>query len=275
MYRIVKLFSGDETNPFDRELMVYPEGGKPRVCELNIYYKKLQNISLGDGELRADSFSNRFRGEVATLWERIFTHPFLVEIGAAVLPLDKFRFYVKQDYAYLIEFARCLGIAAAKAGDRETMRIFSSLLNASLTIEVEMLESLGEKLGISPSDLRSTEFAPTNIAYTRHLLYVAYSGTVGEIIAALLPCMWTYQEIGERLGESEALRRHAIYSEWCATYRSKEYIELVNWYRDLADRFASESGSSVRKKMRGHFLLSSRYEYMFWDMAYRQETWPL
>jgi thiaminase/transcriptional activator TenA len=230
---------------------------------------------MGDGELRTDSFSDELREEVAPLWERIFTHPFLVEMGTAKLPLEKFRFYVKQDYPFLTEFARCLGIAAAKAGDRETMRIFSSLLNASLTVEAEMLESLGEKLEIPLSDLRSSELAPTNMAYTRHLLYVAYSGTVGEIIAALLPCMWTYQEIGERLGESEALRGHAIYSEWCATYRSKEYIDLVKWYRDLADRFASESGSSVRMKMRSHFLLSSRYEYMFWDMAYRIETWPL
>jgi thiaminase/transcriptional activator TenA len=230
---------------------------------------------IGDGELRTDSFSDGLRIEVAPLWEKILVHPFLVEMGTTKLPLDKFRFYVKQDYPFLMEFARCLGIAAAKAEDRETMRTFSSLLDASLTIEVEMLESLGEKLGIPQNELRRSELAPTNVAYTRHLLYVAYSGVVGEIVAAMLPCMWTYQEIGERLGESEALRKHAIYAEWCATYRSKEYIELVKWYRDLADRFASESGSSVREKMRDHFLLSSRYEYMFWDMAYRQETWPL
>ena len=224
--------------------------------------------------MRVEGFSDSLRREASNIWERVLTHPFLIEMGDARLPLDKFRFYVEQDYAYLIEFARCLGIASAKVEDMETMRAFASLLEASLTVEIEMLEKLGERLGISPNQLRRSEPAPSNVAYTRHLLYVAYSGTVGEIMAALLPCMWTYQEIGERMGESAALMEHPIYSEWCATYRSKEYIDLVNWYRSLTDRFA-ESGASVREKMRKRFILSSRYEYMFWDMAYRKEAWPV
>ena len=226
-------------------------------------------------ELRVDDFSDRLRGDAAHIWKRILAHPFLVEMGEARLPLDKFTFYVKQDYAYLMEFARCLGIAAAKVEDRETMRAFASLLNASLTVEVEMLERLGGKLGLSPKELRASEPAPTNVAYTRHLLYVAYSGTVGEILASMLPCMWTYKEIGERIGGGAALRVHSIYSDWCATYRSQEYIDLVDWYRRFTDQFASESGTSIREEMKRHFILSSRYEYMFWDMAYKKETWPI
>jgi len=223
----------------------------------------------------AESFSDKLRKEATPLWERILAHPFLAEMEEAKLPLDKFKFYIKQDYPFLIEFARCLGIAAAKAEDRETMRTFASLLHASLTIEVEMLESLGQKLGISVDQLTSSRPALANVAYTRHLLYVAYSGTLGEIMAAMLPCMWSYQEIGERLDKSTAMKGHAVYSEWCATYRSKEYMDLVNLYRELLDRFASESGSAVKEKMRSHFMLSSRYEYLFWDMAYRTEMWPL
>ena len=196
-------------------------------------------------------------------------------MAEARLPLDKFRFYAGQDYAYLIEFARCLGMAAAKAEAEETMRTFASLLEASLTVEIEMLERLGERLGIAPARLRETEPAPTNVAYTRHLLYVAYSGTVGEIMAAMLPCMWSYQEIGERLGKSKSIVKQPVYQEWAATYRSREYIELVDWYRNLVDRYASDSGGLVREKMRRHFILSSRYEYMFWDIAYREEAWPI
>ena len=225
--------------------------------------------------MRVDGFSKRLRGEVAHIWERIFAHPFLIEMAGGDLPLDKFRFYVKQDYAYLIEFARCLGMATAKVENRELMRTFASLLNACLTVEVEMLEGLGEKLGIPIDQLRESELSPTNLAYTRHLLCVAYAGTVGELMAAMLPCMWTYQEIGERLGGGSALREHPIYQEWLATYRSQEYIDLVDWYQSLVDRFASEYGNSVKEKMRRHFILSSRYEYMFWDMAYREENWPI
>jgi len=196
-------------------------------------------------------------------------------MGEGTLPLDTFRFYVKQDYAYLVEFCRCLGIAVAKVEDMETMRTIAALLNASLTVEVEMLERLGAKLQIFVDELRATAPAPTNVAYTRHLLSVAYSGTVGETMAALLPCMWSYQEVGERLSTHSAVKRPAIYSEWCATYQSKEYIDLVDWYKGLVNRFALASGAHVREKMKHHFIISSRYEYLFWEMAYRKEGWPV
>ena len=222
-----------------------------------------------------ESFSKMLRRKADHIWEGILGHPFLIEMERGDLPLDKFRFYVKQDYSYLMEFSRCLGIATAKVEDEEVMRAFASLLNASLTVEVEMLERLSEKLGIPKDRLKIAEPAPTNLAYTRHLLSVAYSGTVGEIMAAMLPCMWSYQEIGEKLGESKSIGKQPMYQEWAATYRSQEYIELVDWYRNLVDRYASDSGDLVREKMRRHFILSSRYEYMFWDMAYRGETWPI
>ena len=222
-----------------------------------------------------DSFSESLRQAADPIWKKIFVHPFLVEMGEGTLTLDKFRFYVKQDYAYLMEFCRCLGIAVAKIEDMETMRTLASLLNASLTVEVEMLERIADKLGIFVDELRATKPAPTNVAYTRHVLYVAYSGTVGEMIAAMLPCMWSYQEIGERLITQSALKRHPVYSEWCATYLDQEYIGLVDWYKGLVNRFALESGVQVREKMKHHFIISSRYEYLFWDMAYRKEGWPV
>jgi thiaminase/transcriptional activator TenA len=238
--------------------------------------RNIQIISpvLEGWDLGVVSFSKTLRQEADHIWEGIFGHPFLVELEGGTLPLDKFRFYVKQDYSYLMEFARCLGLATAKV-EEEMMSAFASLLNASLTVEVEMLERLSEKLGIPRDQLKTAEPAPTNLAYTRHLITVAYSGTVGEVMAAMLPCMWSYQEIGERLGESKSMVKQPVYKEWVATYRSQEYIELVDWYRSLVDRFASDSGGLVREKMRRHFVLSSRYEYMFWDMAYREEGWPI
>lgn len=225
--------------------------------------------------MRSESFSDSLREEAAPIWESIFIHPFLVEIGEGSLSLDKFVFYVKQDYAYLVEFARCLGIATAKTEDMDSMRTLASRLDASLTIEVDMLERLGERLGIPLEELRRSELAPTNMAYTRHMLHVAYSGPVGEIIAALLPCVWTYQEIAERLGDREQLKRHRLYNEWCSTYRTRSYAELTKWYRGLTDRLASGSDSLTRDRMRRHFILSSKYEHMFWDMAYKKETWPI
>jgi len=190
------------------------------------------------------------------------------------LPLDKFIYYLKQDYVYLIEFGRCIGLAATKVDDVKMMRSFVSIMDAGLTVELEMLENLANKLDIPIRQLKDAVLAPSNYAYTRHLLCIAYSGTVGEIMASMLPCIWTYKEIGKRICGEDDLRSHSIYHEWCAAYRSQEYIDLVEWYRQITNRY-SESGDLIREKMRRHFILSSRYEYMFWDMAYRKESWPV
>jgi len=223
----------------------------------------------------SESYSEELKGAAAGIWNRIYGQPFLLELRDGTLPLDKFSFYIGQDYIYLVDFARCLGIAAAKAEDMETMGALAELLKASTTVEIEMLEELSRRLGMAPGDLRRTPPAPTNVAYTRHLLHVAYSGSVGEILASMLPCMWLYQEIGEWMIGSPGLDSSPFYREWADTYVAQEYINLVNWYRNLTDRSASVAGSREKKLMLRHFLLSSRYEYLFWEMAYKKEEWPV
>jgi thiaminase/transcriptional activator TenA len=218
-------------------------------------------------------FSSALRNIADPIWEKILQHPFLHETSEGRLPLDKFKYYLKQDYYYLTAFVRCLGLAVAK--DVERIQDFSSLLHNSITIEVEKLECIGQNLGISVEELRNVAPAPTNVAYTRHLLFIAYAKTVGELMAALLPCMWTYQEIGEMLITYEEVRRHSVYFEWCNMYASRQYKQLVDWYKTIVDHHAETSGTPIQDAMRNHFLLSSRYEYLFWDMAYTKERWSI
>jgi len=41
------------------------------------------------------------------------------------------------------------------------------------------------------------------------------------------------------------------------------------------DETTAEAGPFEREDLREAFLTSSRYEYAFWEMAYRMETWPV
>ena len=196
-------------------------------------------------------------------------------MGDGSLPADKYRYYIEQDYAYLLDFSRCLGIAASKAHKLENMSTLSSLMNGCLSYERGILRNHLIELGLIQTEMDLIEMTPTNHAYTRHMLYVAYSGSVGENLAALLPCMWTYQLIGEKLWREKrkGISRH--YLEWIEGYSSGEYKVLVEKYREMIDSMANEVGSLERCLMEKHFLTSSRYEYMFWDMAYSMEKWSI
>ena len=218
-------------------------------------------------------FSDQLRNENKRIWDAILGHPFVLELGAGTLPLEKFTYYVKQDYLYLIDFARCIGLAASKAEDVEDMRSWAEMMGGCLKYETEMLESLSRALGVPPGEISRTPKAPTNEAYTNHILKVAYEGSMGENVAALLPCMWTYMDVGDALAEIGGYKGHPIYEEWCEAYTTPEYIDLVEIYRSLVDRSAEKAGITVKERMRRHFRLSMRYEYMFWEMAHSMEGW--
>ncbi len=113
--------------------------------------------------------------------------------------------------------------------------------------------------------------APTNLAYMNHMLLTATQGTLGETAAALLPCPWTYHEIGKRLGSIP----HPIYAEWGAFYARGGLADSVKAWTELVDLTGATAGPVEREAMYRTFLTSSRYEYCFWEMVARRESWPV
>jgi len=220
-------------------------------------------------------FSDQLRNENKLIWDAIMKHSFVTELGAGTLPLDKFTYYIKQDYQYLVDFARCIGLAASKAEDVEEMRIWAEMMEGCLNYEIEMLESLSMILELPPNEISQTPKAPTNEAYTNHILKIAYEGSMSENVAALLPCMWTYLDVGDILADIGGYKSHPIYKDWCEAYTVPDYIDLVKIYQNLVNRSAEGAGKTEKNRMRHHFSLSMRYEYMFWDMAYNMENWVI
>src|SRR6202140_3841728 len=77
---------------------------------------------------------------------------------------------------------------------------------------------------ITEADLEATAPAPITHAYTRHLLTVAYSGSIADIVAAVLPCQLGYAEIGTALAREGRSGANSTYAEWIRTYSSQEFI---------------------------------------------------
>lgn len=219
------------------------------------------------------SFTDQLIRENAPLWRGILEHPFLQALAEGTLPAERFRFYLTQDYLFLVDYCRVLALAAAKSRDLETMTGFSGLLHSTLTVEMSVHRSYAARFGLKEEDFAAAEPAPAALAYTRHLLSVAYSGGVGEIVAALLPCQWSYREIAERLARRPAAT-HPLYGDWVNAYASPEYRDLARWVRDLVDRHAEGLPARELAPLRTHFTTGCRYEIAFWSMADRAESWP-
>ncbi len=225
--------------------------------------------------MMSDTLSSHLLASTQEIRQRILTHPFVRGIGDGTLAAEPFAYYVRQDYVYLLEYSRVLALGVAGAHDLEIMELFAELVHATLHVEMELHRGYCERFGVTRTELETTPASPATHAYTRHLLSVAYGGTTAELMAALLPCQWGYWEIGRELAEAGLPSHQPLYAEWIEMYSTAEYGELAQRLREMFDRVAARASSDEIARMADIFLASSRYEYAFWDAAWRQEQWPV
>ena len=216
------------------------------------------------------TFYRELRGKSDPLWEEIFRHPFVKGIGDGTLPRDRFEFYLKQDYVYLIDFSRVFALASAKSPTPADMGAFAALLHATLDTEMELHRKTCAAFGIAEQELARTPKSPITSAYTDLLVRTAYEGGLADILAVLLPCACGYVEIGKRL-KSDGLPEDRHYRDWIDTYSSPEFQAFADW---LIGRMNEEAaGAPAHRREEWHRLYgeSARHEYLFFDMSWKKE----
>jgi thiaminase/transcriptional activator TenA len=213
--------------------------------------------------------SDRLRKDADAIWAEIFHHPFVVELYEGTLPLEKFKFYVLQDYNYLAADMKNLSILSSKAPSVEAMRQMVELAHLEATTEFRAYEELLIRLGYTVEDAIRTEPAPTNISYASFLLATSSLRTFWEGLAATLPCFWIYAEIAEFHRDKLKDNKNALYSEWASVYLTEPYRDLIDKMKGLLDNANVEY-----EKLKEAFIIASKYEYLYWSMAHEMEKWP-
>ncbi|NEU32276.1 thiaminase II [bacterium LRH843] len=222
------------------------------------------------------SFTQRLFENVQPIWEKSYNHPFVQGIGNGTLERDKFVHYMKQDYVYLIDYSKLFAVGVQKAQDLETMNRFSKILHDTLHFEMDLHRAFASEFGITKEELEKTEPTPVNLAYTRYMLTVAQNGTLADVVASILPCAWDYWEIGKRLNKQYGNQIEGNpYGKWIKTYNSEEFAAGAKWLIQLMDDLAEGKPERELAVIEKHFQMTSKYEYLFWDMNYNKEGWPV
>ena len=214
------------------------------------------------------SLAAELRAGAADVWDAQHAHPFVRGIGDGTLDEARFRFYVRQDYRFLIDYGRLLSLGAARAPRVAEMRRFAALAQSVLETEMALHVGFAERWGIAAEALEAEPVAPATAAYADFLLRVATLGDYAELVAALLPCMWGYAEVGARLAAA-GVPDHAGYATWIAMYADPEFQDLAAWGRELADAAGADAGPAAHARMHAAFRTSSAHELAFWDAAWR------
>ncbi|MGM1050591.1 MAG: thiaminase II [Bacillota bacterium] len=220
------------------------------------------------------SFTQELRQKADGIFQAIYEHPFVRGIADGNLSKEQLIHYIKQDYEYLNAYMRIYGIAISKCRTRDEIADFNEQISFILHSEVHPYQNFCAVAGVTYEEMQGYPLAPSAHHYIHHMLTVAHEGSLGEIMAVLLPCPWTYLEIGRKLlDEVQPDESHPFY-EWIYFYGNRAEDAAAN-FRSRVDAWAQEATPAERERMAEHFMLSCKLEYMFWDMAYRQEEWPL
>ena len=226
--------------------------------------------------MKTKKFTDRLFTNVQPIWEKNHNHPFVQELGMGTLAKEKFIYYMKQDYVYLIDYAKLFAVGAVKANDLETMGMFAQILHETLHVEMDLHRTFAAEFGITREELEATQPTPVNVAYTKYMLQVSQNGSLAEVVACLLPCAWDYWEIGKLLRKQYG---HQIetnpYAKWIDMYDSEAFGEGAKWLIQLMDELAEGKPERELAKLEEHFQITSKYEYLFWDMNYHKQDWPI
>ncbi len=214
------------------------------------------------------------RDSCKEIWHELHNHPFVEELAAGALPERKFAFYIGQNIVFLRELARAMALGVAKADDEDTMRDFAAIVSNIVDFELpKNRQLLAEVRQIVPDAAEATTMAPGALAYTRHLLTVAYEGRAADIMASLTPCAWSYGEIGkERLPDAPD---HPVYRPWIEFFGGQEYWDTLDEVKAKLESLCEGMSKSDLARIEDIFRTSSRLELMFWNMAYNESDWPV
>ncbi len=222
--------------------------------------------------MTTESFFASLTAANAATHEAALNHPAVLGIGDGTLPEATFRYYIEQDYNYLLRYIKVLARAVAASPDLATATKLAELVSSTLSVEVGALIELYAAFGGVRDELDAVRPSPTCQAYTDHLLATAAAGNLFMMLASVLPCQWGYQEIGHHLRQ-RGLPDDPRFARWIEEYASDEYGTLVDWLVRRFDELAAIESEATRAAARQAFALSTYYEHAFWEMARTQEQW--
>lgn len=215
--------------------------------------------------------SERLYNSIIDLWDKYNEHPFVKGLADGTLPLEKFQFFMIQDHLYLMQYAKVFALGVLKAKNESDMRLFSGLIAATLDTENALHQAYLRRLNISQEMIAQAKPSIVTDSYTNYMIAIAEKEGLGELMAAVLSCSWSYKLIGDFMEKFPGATEQEFYGEWVNMYISDGYRSSNQLMIDMVDRLTEGYTEQQIQNLEHIVYVCSQYEYMFWDMAWNQK----
>lgn len=203
------------------------------------------------------------------IWSEYYKHPFVLGIQNGTLEKEKFRFYIVQDFLYLVDYTKVFAIGVAKTKNLELGKLFSKSITNLTDSEMDIHKGYMGKFNLTEEELENTEVSLDNLSYTSYMLRVAYEEGDVEILASILACGYSYELIAKNIVKNKPDSiNDEFYGEWIQGYSSEEYAKANVFLLDMLDELTKNYSDKQIKHLKDIFVACSRYELDFWNMAW-------
>ncbi|MCB1201818.1 MAG: thiaminase II [Leptospiraceae bacterium] len=221
-------------------------------------------------------FAERCMKAAGSAWQASFNHPFVKALADGTLAPEKFKFYQMHDARYLEAFSDAAALISVKCVDPVDKLWFVDAARMALVVEGELHAGYGKTLGYTAEDIAKIELTPNNAAYQNHMILYATKGTLAEAVAALTPCPWLYIDLGQHLlKELGSIAENHPYANWLKMYSDPGFNDYMQNILQRLQTYADVVDEATRQRAVTAFVMSARYEYMFWDAAWNFQSWPV
>ncbi|SEL82493.1 thiaminase II [Halomonas daqiaonensis] len=202
-------------------------------------------------------------------WRAYIEHDFVLQLGQGLLADDAFRHYLKQDYLFLIHFARAYALAAYKSPTLADLRQAHEGLKAILDVELELHVGYCREWGIAEEQLTDLPEARATLAYTRYVLDTGNRGDLLDLHVALAPCVVGYGEIADWLNAQPSTVRGEgnPYDAWIAMYESDDFQAAMRAELEWLDARLADVTPARFAELCTVFRDATRLEIDFWQMG--------
>ena len=210
--------------------------------------------------------------EMAPTFERILEHPFIAGLSDGSLPKDTFAGYLIQDNFYLEEYARCWALLGARSAVIDDLVTFTREIGDSLAHEQGTQSELLEAMGYCRhAMLAETEPSPTCVGFTSFIKNACATRAWHDGFVSLLECPWIYWELGKVLNRRGS--PDPLYRKWTEVFLTEDFEEACERLLTIWERVAADLGPVALQSAAYHARTAIRFDWMFWDAAYRSEQW--
>lgn len=211
-----------------------------------------------------EEFKRRFPDE----WSSFCGHEFVMRIEDGTLPQSAFRHYLKQDYRFLLHFARAWGLAVYKSRTVGEIDVGLSALRAIVETEMPLHIAYCADWGVTREMLDAVSEEQATTAYSRYVLDVGNQGDLLGLHVALAPCILGYAEIGRTIALGGKVNPDSNpYVRWIEMYSGDAFQQAAAEEQAWIDERLKQQPVERLEQLAATFKAATRMEADFWKMG--------